>query len=251
MARQSISQQTMDAAKGLAPWRTSLPWWVVLIEGIVLAGVGLWTVFDPGGANVTLALLLSVGLVVAGATQFWSIMRSGVSEKIDSLVSARAAVAVYAGLLVLILYFIEGALTRVAGFAVFGSAALVYGVLALVQVIRSGGSSRRQALVEFLLFTAVGVITLWGLWAGGENIVAAIRIVGWILLIGGAALIGLAIWRWQKGDEADQMIDSVTGSIGGAADKVTSLGHKEKADQAASAQAVETRKQDNTGPDGA
>ncbi|MFN2134619.1 MAG: hypothetical protein ACK2UK_01610 [Candidatus Promineifilaceae bacterium] len=229
MAKESFSQQTMDAAKGLAPWRTSLPWWVVLIEGIVVGGVGLLTVLDPRGANVNLALLFTVGLVVAGASQFWALMRGGIPEKIDSLVSARAAIAVYAGLLILVLYFIEGALTRVAGFAVFGSAALVYGLLALVQVFRTDGNSRRQALVELLIFGLIGLVTLWGLWAGGENIVTAVNVIGWILLLGGLLLIGFAIWRWQKGDEADEMIESVTSSVGSAADSVTSLGHKTKA----------------------
>jgi hypothetical protein len=51
-----------------------------------------------------------------------------------------------------------------------------------------------------------------------------VRIIGWIFLIAGVALIGLSIWRWQKGDEADEMIESVTDSVGSATDSLTSLG---------------------------
>lgn len=219
-----LSDQALDAAKQLAPWSTRIPWWVVLIEGLVVAGIGLLAVFDPAGANVTLALALSAALVVAGAAQLWSLLGSGVPEKIDSAVAARAAIALYAGLLVLVLYFIEGGLTRIAGFGIFGTGALIYGLLALVQVVRTSGNSRRQALIEFLLFASVGAISLWGLYAGGEAIVSAVRIIGWIFIIAGIALIGLAIWRWQKGDEADEMIESVTSSVSQTADKVTSLG---------------------------
>lgn len=227
--KRDLSDQAVDAAKQLAPWSTRIPWWVVLIEGIVVGGIGLIAVFDPQGANVTLALTLSVGLVVAGLMQFWGIMRESVPEKIDSAVAARAAIAVYAGLTIIILYFIEGALSRVSGFGIFGTASLIYGLLALIQVIRTGGNSRRQALIEFLLFTSVGALTLWGLYAGGEAIVSAVRIVGWIFIIGGLALIGLALWRWQKGDEADEMIDSFTSSVDNATEKVTSLGRSDGA----------------------
>jgi hypothetical protein len=51
-----------------------------------------------------------------------------------------------------------------------------------------------------------------------------VRIIVWIFLIAGVALIGLSIWRWQKGDEADEMIESVTNSVGSATDSLTSLG---------------------------
>lgn len=236
--KQDLSDQAVDAAKQLAPWSTRIPWWVVLIEGLVVGGIGLMVVFNPQGANITLVLALSLALVIAGLMQFWGIMREDVPETIDSSVAARSAIAVYAGLLVLVLYFLgddpatgTAALTRVAGLGIFGTAALIYGLLALIPVIRTDGSSRRQALIEFLLFTSVGIITLWGLFNGGESIVSAVRIIGWIFVIGGAALIALSIWRQQKGDEADEMIDSVTDSVGGAADAVTSLGSSDEQPQ--------------------
>jgi hypothetical protein len=204
-------------------------------------------VFNPTGANITLALALSLGLVIAGLMQLWGILREDVPEKIDSAVAARAAIAVYAGLLVLILYFLgndpitgQQVLSRIAGFGIFGTAALIYGLLALVQVFRTDGSSRRQALIEFLLFTLVALITLWGLFAGGEAIVTAVRMIGWIFIIGGIALIALAIWRQQKGDEADEMIESVTGSVSSAGDKVTSIN---RSDDASSKDDVPTKEE--------
>ncbi|MEA3336398.1 MAG: hypothetical protein U9R25_10845 [Chloroflexota bacterium] len=232
-----LSDQAVDAAKQLAPWKTSIPWWVVLIEGVVVGGIGLMVVLDPQGANVNLALVLSAGLAIAGLLQFWDILQESVPEKIDSAVAARAGIAVYAGILLLVLYFIgddastgEQALTRVAGFGIFGTATLIYGLLALVQVFGTGGNQRRQAILEFLLFTSVGLVALYGLFAGGTAIITAVRIIGWIFLIAGIALIILSIWRQQKGDEADEMIDAATGAVGGAADAVTSLGRSQPAD---------------------
>jgi len=242
--KRDLSDQAVDAAKQLAPWSTRIPWWVVLIEGIVLGGIGLMAVFNPQGANETMAVALTIGLLIAGLTQAWAVMRGRVPEIIDSAVAARAAVAVFAAILLLVLYFLgedEGTgaiiLTRIAGYSIFGTAALVYGLLALVQVVRTDGSSRRQALVEFLIFTAVGIIVLWSLITGSqESVASAVRIVGWIFIIGGVVLIGLSIWRWQKGDEADEMIDSVTDSVSSAGDKVSNLG-RSSADSAKDAAA--------------
>ena len=45
-------------------------------------------------------------------------------------------------------------------------------------------------------------------------------------------LIGLAIWRQQKGDEADEMIESFTSSVEDAGDKVTSIGSKKDVEEA-------------------
>ncbi len=222
--KRDLSNQAVDAARQLAPWSTRIPWWVVLIEGIVVGAVGLMAVFNPEGANVTIALALSAGLVIAGLTQLWAVMQNRVPDKIDSLVAARSAIAVYAGVLILVLFFIEGALTRVSGYAAFGTAALIYGLLALLQVIRTDGNSRHQALIEFVLFTLVGILALWGLYAGGENIQTAVRVIGWIFLIGGIALIALAIWRWQKGDVADEKIEALTTSASSATEAVASLG---------------------------
>ena len=242
--KRDLSDQAVDAAKQLAPWSTRIPWWVVLIEGIVLGGIGLMAVFNPQGANVTMAIALNIGLLIAGLTQAWGVMRGRVPENIDSAVAARAAIAIFSGVLLLILFFLgeeagtgELILTRIAGYGIFGTAALVYGLLALVQVVRTDGPSRRQALVEFLLFTAVGLIILWTLITGNrESVASAVRIVGWIFIIGGVVLIGLSIWRWQKGDEADEMIDSVTDSVSSAGDKVSNLG-RSSADSAKDAAA--------------
>ena len=58
--KQDLSDQAVDAAKQLAPWSTKIPWWVVLIEGIVVGGIGLM-----GSSLLYLALVLvfmAVGL---------------------------------------------------------------------------------------------------------------------------------------------------------------------------------------------
>jgi uncharacterized membrane protein HdeD (DUF308 family) len=227
-----LSEQAAEAAKQLAPWRTGLPWWGVLIEGIVVGGVGLLVLLDPGRANINLALALSAGLVVAGIMQFWAILNNQAPEGIDSAMSARAAIAVFAGALILLLYFLEETTVR-GGMITFGLGAVVYGLLAAPIVLGTGGGQRRQALIEMLIFTAAGAVVIYTLFRGPEALNTAVTVAGWIGLLGGIALIILAIWRQQKGDEADELIESVTGSVSSAADAVTSFGRSDDQDDTA------------------
>jgi uncharacterized membrane protein HdeD (DUF308 family) len=227
-----LSEQAAEAAKQLAPWRTALPWWGVLIEGIVVGGVGLLVLLDPGRANINLALALSAGLVVAGIMQFWAILNNQAPEGIDSAMSARAAIAVFTGALILLLYFLEEITVR-GGMITFGLAAVVYGLLAAPVIVGTLGSQRRQALIEMLIFTAAGAVVIYTLFRGPEALNTAVSVAGWIALLGGIALIILAIWRQQKGDEADEMIESVTGSVSSAADAVTSFGRSDDQDETA------------------
>ena len=225
-----LSDQATEAAKQLAPWRTGLPWWAVLIEGIVLGGVGLLVLLNPARANINLALILSAGLVVAGIMQFCAILNNQAPEGIDSAMSSRAAIAVFAVALILVLYFLEEITVR-GGMITFGLAAVVYGLLAAPVIVGTLGSQRRQALIEFLVFTAAGAVVIYTLFRGPEALTTTVTIAGWIALLGGIALIVLAIWRQQKGDEADKMIESVAGSFSGAADAVSSFGKPLDEDQ--------------------
>jgi uncharacterized membrane protein HdeD (DUF308 family) len=84
-----------------------------------------------------------------------------------------------------------------------------------------------------LIFTAAGAVVIYTLFRGPEALNTAVSVAGWIALLGGIALIILAIWRQQKGDEADELIESVTGSVSSAADAVTSFGRSDDQDETA------------------
>ena len=173
--KQDYSDQAVDAAKQLAPWKTGLPWWAVLIEGIVLGGIGLLVLLNPARANINLALILSAGLVVAGILQFWDVLNSRAPEGIDSAMSARAAIAVFAGALILVLYFLEEITVR-GGMITFGLAAVVYGLLAAPVIVGTLGSQRRQALIELLIFTSAGAVVIYTLFRGPEALTTTVTV---------------------------------------------------------------------------
>jgi len=224
MSRQhDLSHETLQAAKNLAPWKTSLPWWAVLIEGIIIGGIGLLVLLDPAEANINMVLILSAGLALAGILQVWDVLTGKAPEAIDSAVSARAGIAVYAGLLILVLFFIEEITIR-GGLLIFGLASLIYGILGLALIFHTHGGQRRQAIIELVLFTGAGLLMLYTLVSGPTAVTTAAKIGGWLALLSGISLIGLSIWRQQKGNEADKIIESATSAISNTKDSVASFG---------------------------
>jgi uncharacterized membrane protein HdeD (DUF308 family) len=203
------TKDAMDQAKQLAPWRTNLPWWVVLVEGIILGVVGILVLLDPRQTSVNVALFLTVMLLVAGLLQLWSALRDKVPQSVESAVSARGAIAVFSGLLIWLLFFMDLLLPEV-GRIIFGLGSLLYGLGGFFVVFGTLGAQRRTALIESIFYTLIGVLMIYVHFAGPTGVVTATRIVGWVALLAGLALIGLAIWRQRQGAAADEKIEQIT-----------------------------------------
>jgi uncharacterized membrane protein HdeD (DUF308 family) len=206
------TKESLDQVKQLAPWRTNLPWWVVLIEGIVMGVVGILVLLDPQQTSVNVALFLTLVLIISGILQLWSAVRDRVTPGAESVVSARGAIAVFAGVSVWLLLYMD-ALSPEVGRVLFGLGSLTYGLLGFGVVFSTLGSQRRTALIESIFYTVIGLLMVYVLFAGPNAVVTATRIVGWLALLAGLALIGLSIWRWREGSKVDEAIDRAAESV--------------------------------------
>lgn len=212
---QTLTDQAVGAAKQLAPWRSSLPWWVVLIEGVALGIIGLLVLLDPQKANVRVGLIISLGLLIAGVLQSWMLMREKAPESVDGVLGARAALGVFSGLLVLWLY-VGDDLTASAGLLILGLGSLLYGLLGIFLVFNSLGGKRTSALIETVVFSAFGLLALYSRSAGAEAITTIVSAAGWVFLLGG---IGLAIYSFLRRDDqtdAEEAVATISTSAAAA-----------------------------------
>jgi uncharacterized membrane protein HdeD (DUF308 family) len=198
-----LSHETLRKAKEIAPWRSDLKWWVILVEGIVLGIVGLLVLVDVQRTNANVALIFTAALALAGLLQLWAVARGQVPEDLDSLVSGRAAIAVFAGLSVLLLYFLDK-LTQGVGLILVGLASLLYGLLGFVLVFRTDGARKRSALIETILFSLVGALMIYTQFAGATAINTALTIIGGLVLLLGIGLIIFAFLRRSESTARDQ-----------------------------------------------
>lgn len=193
-----LAQQTAAKAKDLAPWRPNLPWWIVLVEGIIIGGMGLLLVVNPATSSINVAIGFTVVLVVIGLLQLWAVIRNKVSERLDGIIAARGAVAVYAGLSILLMIFYD-LLALEVGRVLFGLAATVFGILGLLALFGGGGKYLRGLLIDSAFFLVAGLLVLYAQWKGGEFITKGTTWLGWLSLLIGLGLIGFAFWRRQQG----------------------------------------------------
>lgn len=203
----SLKDQSLDTVRGLAPWRAGLPWWVVLVEGIVLGVVGILILIDPRQTTVNLALFLAAAMGVAGILQLWAVMRGKVPESSDALIAARGAVGVFASATVLLLFFLNY-LPVEAGLILFGLGSLVFGLVGLWAGFVTRGTRRRSGIVEGVFFTLFGALMFYVLIAGSAAVETATTIVGWAAIVGGVVLLVLAFLsrsKQQQGYEIDDM----------------------------------------------
>jgi uncharacterized membrane protein HdeD (DUF308 family) len=198
-----ITAEITGYGKKLMPWQTGLAWWVILIEGIALAIIGLLIILDPAKTNIRVGLLLSFGLFIAGLLQTWSLFRNKVPESVDGIVGARAALGIFSGLLVLWL-FMGNLLTIEVGLLVLGLGSLFYGLLGLFMVFNSSGSQRTAAFVEMIFFTLFGIVMLYTRYAGPAAIATGVTVVGWLGIVMGAVLILYSFVRKGQQDKGEQ-----------------------------------------------
>lgn len=195
-----LTQQTVQKAKELAPWKPNLPWWVILIEGIAIGGMGALLIWNPDASSINAAIFFTGVLLVIGIVQIWAVIRNKLPEHLDGMVAGRGAIAIFAGASILLLLYLD-LLTLGVGRVLFGLAATIFGILGILIFFGGGQRQLRSIVIDSLFFLVAGAIMLYAQWHGGEFVTEATSWLGWISMAAGLGLIGYAIWRYQKSKE--------------------------------------------------
>lgn len=197
-----FAQQTVAKARGLAPWRANLPWWIILVEGIAIGVMGLLLVLNPASSSINVTIGFTAVLVILGVVQLWAVFRNKIPERHDALIAVRGGIATYAGVAILLM-LIYNILTLDAGRVLFGLAAIIFGIVGLLVYFGGGGKYLRGILIDSTFFLLAGLLVLYAQWAGGESIKNGTLWLGWLSLVIGLGLIGFAFWRRQQGSNDD------------------------------------------------
>ncbi len=106
-------------------------WWLVLIEGLVAIGLGLYMLIAPNSATVYLGLVIAAYLAISGLLQTFkgAVHWSAPGGKIDLI---QGLVGLISGGGILILYFLK-VLSLEMGVIILGIGLVVYGLLGLYE----------------------------------------------------------------------------------------------------------------------
>jgi len=155
--------------------KRSMPWWLVLIQGILLVVVGILLFTNTGATVVVLAQILAIYWLIAGVLELVSIF---IDRSAWGLKLLGGIIGIWAGLFI-INNPIGGTLAF--GFAVviiLGIQALLLGITNIIQAFRGAGWGIGLLGVINVIF---GIILL-------GNSMIAVATLPWVL--GGFAIVG-------------------------------------------------------------
>lgn len=170
------------------PWRKGTGWMIVMIEGVVLAIIGVMFLISAEGASRTVRMVLAAVLLINSLLRIWATMRGmAPMDRGMPLRMVASGIGLTVGLLVL-LEPVSDYITNDAAKVVLGIGLLAYGIVNLIgtwigrdeEGIKWGAAVFALATIifSFLLIYNTRHASVGGRW------------FGWVALIFGVALAG-------------------------------------------------------------
>jgi hypothetical protein len=183
-----IKSKVAATAKSAAPWKKGIAWWIVLLEGLVLTGLGLYMLFAKPSTLVGLGWVLALSLVASGALSVYLSLKTTAKTPARQYTLIHGVVGLAAGALVILLQLL-GSLSGQTAAVVLGLGALIYGGMGLYPLIdKNLVPLRRISLIGAIFFVVVGVLlTLQALGMG--TFVTTVQILNLLIMAAGIALI--------------------------------------------------------------
>jgi uncharacterized membrane protein HdeD (DUF308 family) len=173
----------------------ALPWWLVLVEGIVVALLGLILLVAPGASLVFLVWLLGIYLLIAGIFRFVGIFLDSSSW---GWKLAAGILCLIAGLAILSNPLWSTTVASTWLVILVGFLALLQGIAGLVVALQGGGWGMGALSVLGILFGLFLVINpLIG-------VAALTLILAIVMLIGGVGAVIQAFRMRREGAAAQQ-----------------------------------------------
>jgi hypothetical protein len=190
MTEQQSSKVT-ESAKAALPWRKGIPWGWVLVEGILMLGLGLFMVLAEAQARLAFGVTLAVALGVSGALQLLAAWRAKQAGAGSLLGWIRGGIGLGIGLLAVIL-ILANALSLQAARILLGVGCLAYGGLGgyMLYLKRQDGIRLPQILGS-TFFVLIGLLLIIAAFGGG--LLSTISVIASVLLM----LFGAFLILWS------------------------------------------------------
>ena len=182
-----IKSKVSGAAKSALPWKKGVAWWIVLIEGIVLSGLGLYMFFEITWTMNILGWIVAISLLVSGALSVYASLKTTEKNQVRQWTMIHGVIGLVAGgIVALLLFFTILPSTRA---FVLGLGCLAYGGVGLYILIdKNLASLRRISLISTVFYTLIGVLIL--LFAFGvDTLQTTVQLLKMVMIITGVILI--------------------------------------------------------------
>lgn len=170
------------------PWRKGTGWMIVMIEGVVLAAIGVMFLVSAEGASRTVRMVLAAVLLINSLLRIWAAMRGmAPMDRGMPLRMVATGIGLTVGLLVL-LEPVSDYVTNDAAKVILGIGLLAYGIVNLIGTwIGRDDEGIKWGAAVFALATIIFAFLL--IYNTRHESVGG-RWFGWVALIFGVALAG-------------------------------------------------------------
>jgi len=188
-----MTERAVSIAREHAPWHEGTAWWVTGIEGVILALLGLYLLLAPASAAGLILQLIAAVLLIESLLQIVAGLRD-TGRAVTAYTMLQAGVGATVGLLIVLRSWLVPSLDPLAARTILGLGLLVYAIIGAAAYFLGGDSGRGSWFGPVVNAAALVVLSILLLTSGAENVADRMGFLGWIALIGGAALLVVA-WR--------------------------------------------------------
>ena len=187
-----MAERAMSVAQAHAPWRAGTPWWVTGIQAVVLVLIGLFLLLSPAAAGGVILQLIAAILLIESVLHIVAELRAPRGES-DPWVMLQAGIGATVGLLVALRGWLVPTLDANSVRTMLAWGIIAYAIVGTAGALltRGEGEAWLRPIVNALLLLLLAILLLT---SGAENAADRLGLLGWVALIGGAALFFLA-WR--------------------------------------------------------
>lgn len=193
------SSSVSSVATTYAPWRKGIAWWVVLIQGIILGGLGAWALLQAKVAILVILLGIGAYLIIMGIWLIVQAMRGHEAGfSIFGLLASGGGLT--AGLALIIPLLLLPERDGVTLMVAFGVAMITVGLLALLGTIleRRTGAFSWMSAVRSAAYILLGLVLITSVRLESTQVLVW---VAWIAVVLGVLLIlySILLQRRQRG----------------------------------------------------
>lgn len=195
------TEMAKSALRQVRPWRAGMPWWVILLEGLIALGIGIYVLMAPNAGN-SIVLLLALYLLVVHVERAIIGFRSRIPAAILAERMLRAGIGVTVGLIIVVDALIPF-INPPAPLVILSLGWLLIGAIGIWEWV----SARAElglglgALVFPVVSALFGLLMLASRLALGPLVLQSLAIVG---IVAGIALLGYAFMLYRNAQAAPQ-----------------------------------------------
>lgn len=196
-----MAESIGSALKQSAPWRRGIAWWLVLVEGIIIVGIGLFLIIAPDSALSTVRGILGGFLVFNSVLGLLSGLRGEhQASRVTQYRLARGGIGLLAGLMVVlqpIFDYVDAEAAR----TILGVGLLLWGALGLLAIF----TTFRETGMSWSALILSGIAILFAvlIFTNDSDDHSFVRPLGVIALIIGGILLAYSYLLRQSSLHGD------------------------------------------------